>query len=466
MTEKGVLAITGNYVKTGGLSNIMENGKNWADLSWREKREERFKQWLSPPDIKFIDREAKKVYEARVNRFIKVIKMEEPDRVPVMLPVGNYPAYYAGFDLRTMMYDYVAKEKAWIKYVEDFGDMDFFNGPLFIPSGKITEALNSKVAIYPGLGLPADAMMNQTIEREYMNADEYGLFLMDPSDFNIRVMAPRTMGLFESFQKLPPLCSLQGGAWVTALSDPDIRKTFETLLGLADEYERWQTANEKIRKALISRGYPSMHGSGVMAGAPFDHFGDLLRGTRGISMDLRRQPEKLHEAMERLLNMAVDSLKHFPMTNCPIVMMPLHKGDDTFMSDKQFAEFYWPYLRKLMLAIVEEGLVPMPFAEGKYTKRLKQIADTPKSSIVWYFDQTDMAQAKNILGHVSCIMGNVPTSMMIASQPKEVKEMCRKLIETCAPGGGYILSGGAELHKANIPNLKAMMEAAYEYGIY
>jgi uroporphyrinogen-III decarboxylase len=192
----------------------------------------------------------------------------------------------------------------------------------------------------------------------------------------------------------------------------------------------------------------------------------LLRGTRGISMDLRRQPQKLHDSMNRLLNMTVNNLKNFPMTNCPMIMMPLHKGDDTFMSDKQFAEFYWPYLRKLMLAMVEEGLVPVPFAEGKYTNRLKQIADTPKSAIVWYFDQTDMAEAKKILGNVSCIMGNVPTSVVMTSNPGDVKEYCRKLIETCAPGGGYILSGGAQVDKANIPNLKAMREAAYEFGVY
>ena len=48
----------------------------------------------------------------------------------------------------------------------------------------------------------------------------------------------------------------------------------------------------------------------------------------------------------------------------------------------------------------------------------------------------------------------------------QVKENCRKLIEVCAPGGGYILAGGASIDKGNMANLKAMMEAACEYGIY
>jgi uroporphyrinogen-III decarboxylase len=444
----------------------MENTKKWADLSWKEKREERFKRWLSPLNAQFINPTAEKLYKARVTRYIKAIKMEEPDRVPVNLPTGNFPAYYSGINIQTIMYDYEAMKKAWIKYMDDFGDMDSFNAPSLIPSGKVTEALNSKTTLWPGHGLPNDAAMNQSVEGEYMNADEYALFLRDPSDFSLRTMLPRSTGLFESFKKLPPLRSLQGAAWISALADPDIRKTFETLMGLADEYKKWQTAYADVNKIVINRGYPTTRGSGFMAGAPFDHFADMLRGTRGISMDLRRQPEVLHEAMERTLEMSIANIKGAGMTNCPVVSMPLHKGDDTFMSDKQFEIFYWPYLRKLMMAMIEEGLVPMPFAEGKYTNRLKQIADTPRSGVVWYFDQTDMVQAKKILGNVSCIVGNVPTSIIMKGTPQDVKESCRKVIEICAPGGGYILAGGASVDKTTMANLKAMMDAAQTYGKY
>ncbi len=445
----------------------MGTGKKWADLSWEEKREERFKRWLSPLGVKFVSPEAEKLYKERVTRFIKAIKMEEPDRVPVMLPAHVYPAYYAGADFHTIMYDYDVMRNAWVKFMDDFGDMDTFSGPGLIPSGKISEALNSKTQKLPGIGLPVDATTNQFVEGEYMYADEYDLLMMDPSDFSIRVMLPRTTGLFESFKNLPPLRFLQGAAWVAALADPEIRKTFETLMSLTEECKKWQAAVAEIRDIAISRGYATTFGGGIMAGAPFDHFADTLRGTRGIVMDMYRQPQKLLEAMEFWLNLTINtSIKNFPMTNCPLVMMPLHKGDDTFMSDKQFETFYWPTLRRLFMAMIEEGLVPMPFAEGRYTNRLKQIADTPRSAVVWYFDQTDMAEAKRILGNVSCIVGNVPASLVMTGTPKQVKEYCRKLIETCAPGGGYILAGGASVAKVNIENLRAMMEAAYEYGVY
>ncbi len=445
----------------------MPQTKKWEEMTWQEKREARFDRWLNPPDVKFVSNEAEELYKTRVTRFIKAIKLEEPDRVPVMLPTGNFPAYWGGASFHDLMYDYNKGTKIWKKYMAAFGDMDIFNGPSFVPSGKINEVIRSKQTKLPGLGLPKDATMNQFVEGEYMMANEYDYYIMDPTDYNLRIMMPRTTPLFESFKKLPPLRGMMGNFWLMALSDPDIRQTFETLMKLTDEQQKWTAANLEINSYIKAHGYPSLFGGGVMAGAPFDHFADALRGTQGIARDMFRQPKKLHEAMEAYLKLAIEtSIKNFPMTQSPICMMPLHKGDDAFMSDKQFAEFYWPTYRRLLLAMIDEGLVPMPFAEGRYTNRLKQINDTPPSGVVWYFDQTDMKEAKRILGGICCIAGNVPTSVVIKGTPDSVKEYCRKLIADCAPGGGFILAGGASIDNGKIENLKAMMDAAKEYGVY
>ncbi len=444
----------------------MKTAKKWEDMTWQEKREERFKKWLSPPNAKFVSPEAEKLYKERITRLIKAIKLEEPDRVPVMLPTGNFPAYYAGSNYRAMMYDHEAMLKACIKFMDDFGDMDMYS-PQIIGSGKIAEAMQSRVTKLPGIGLPENATMNQICEGEYMLADEYDRLMMDPSDYYLRVNLPRTTGLFESFKKLPTIRNMQGAMWINALADPDIRKTFQTLMDLADEQKKYQSIAMKAHMMAISRGYPAFRGMGIMAGAPFDHFADLLRGTRGIAMDMFRQPKKLHEAIDHQLKLTLSAIKNVPVTgNSTICFMALHKGDDTFMSDKQFDEFYWPGLRAIFMAMINEGLVPMPFAEGRYTNRLKQITDTPKSGVIWWFDQTDMAQAKKYLGNVACILGNVPTSVVKTGTVAQVKENCRKLIETCAPGGGYILAGGASLDTGNFENLKAMQEAAAEYGTY
>jgi len=56
--------------------------------------------------------------------------------------------------------------------------------------------------------------------------------------------------------------------------------------------------------------------------------------------------------------------------------------------------------------------------------------------------------------------------MIVTSSPADVKEYCRKLLETCMPGGGYILSPGSSAENPKLENLKAMVEAVNEYGWY
>ncbi len=85
----------------------MEGIPNWKELSWQEKRKIRFEKWLAAAGVKFKNEAARNLYRERVTRFQKVLNMEEPDRVPCMLPsMGLFPAYYAGYDLKTVMYDY------------------------------------------------------------------------------------------------------------------------------------------------------------------------------------------------------------------------------------------------------------------------------------------------------------------------------------------------------------------------
>jgi len=48
----------------------------------------------------------------------------------------------------------------------------------------------------------------------------------------------------------------------------------------------------------------------------------------------------------------------------------------------------------------------------------------------------------------------------------EVKEYCRKLIEVAGKGGGFILTAGAFIDEGKPDNIRAVMEAAKEYGVY
>jgi len=444
---------------------MFKKPENWDKLDRKQKRELRLNHWMSAPGIKFLNKDAEKGYKARCLRLAQAAKMEIPDRVPCMIPTGWFPAYNAGVTLKSVMYDPELMKKVWLKFVDEY-DSDSFDGTLFFQA-RINDLMEAKTQKWPGHGLPDNAHSYQYIEGVYMKADEDDLFMKNPFDFQLRKLLPRTMGVFEPFADMPSFSSYQGlpNRLVTMCLDPRFQKLFKAINEASKELPAWGKANMETTAGAAARGFPVFRGG--LAVAPFDVFADSLRGTQGIVMDMFRQPDKIHEAMEFVLPQLVSgAISMCDGADCPVVMMPLHKGDDTFMSDKQFEVFYWPTFRRQLLAMVEDGLIPYPVAEGAYNRRLEYISDMPKGAVCWMFDQTNMANAKKTVGKVSCIAGNVPVSVAYTKTEKEMKEYCRKLIEICAPGGGYILTGGSTYDMAKPENIRAMMASAKEYGKY
>lgn len=444
----------------------METETKWTKMTPEEKREERFRRWLEAPGVEFKSPEAKKAYQERVTRLVKVIKLEEPDRVPCMLPVGSFAVHYAGSTTYKVMYDSEEARRVWKKFRQDFETDTSMGAGVGIPA-SVMDRMDYKLMKWPGHGLSTDSTSMQFIEGEYMKADEYDVMLDDPSDFWLRTMLPRTVGALEPFKYLNQLNPMVGMpmSYIMPFARKDVQAAFRALMDAAEEMmESGKMAAEIVREELTS-GYPPF--AGGMSAAPFDMVGDSLRGTHGIIMDMYRQPDKLLEVLERVTPWAIKLATSVTFNALsPVIMMPLHKGDDTFMSDQQFETFYWPTLKKVMMGLIEEGLVPMPFAEGFYNRRLRVIKDMPRCAVIWYFERSDMFKAKEVLGDTSCIAGNVPVSLLSTGTPEEVKEYCRKLIEVCGKGGGYILAAASSVEKGNPDSIRAMMEAAKAYGTY
>jgi uroporphyrinogen-III decarboxylase len=444
----------------------MGQKKQWADLSWQEKREERFEKWLNPADIKFKSPEAEKKYKAKATRMMKAIKIEIPDRVPVHIPGGSIVAYNAGLTLKDVLYDHTKIKPAWIKFLRDY-DIDSNDGPGFF-SGKAYEILDYKVNRWPGHGLPDDQTLHQFVETEYMKADEYDIYLKDEFDFGLRYFLPRAWGAFGPFAGFPSLSSYQGlpQQLMMMAGDPRFQKFFKALCEAAEENAKFQQVSAECSRISMEEGFPPS--ASGFALAPFDTVADMLRGTYGAVMDMYRQTDKLLETLEVIAQRSIESavgMASFSIS--PIVFIPMHKGADAFMSVKQFEKFYWPTFRKLLLGLINEGLVPMMVIDGSYNEtRLEMISDLPRSSVVWTMEKTDMFTAKDILGDSACISGNVLASQLYTQTPKQIKEYCRKLIEYCAPGGGYILSLGSGIDRCDPANLQAIIEAAKEYGVY
>ncbi|MFB0563535.1 MAG: uroporphyrinogen decarboxylase family protein [Candidatus Lokiarchaeia archaeon] len=138
------------------------------------------------------------------------------------------------------------------------------------------------------------------------------------------------------------------------------------------------------------------------------------------------------------------------------------------MSDEQFEKFYWPSLKQIFLELIKAELTPLPFFEGDYDPRLKYLEELPKGKIIGHFDRTDVFKAKEIIGDVMCIKGNVPASLLCTGTPRQVEEYCKKLIDIVGEGGGFIMDGAVNgiPDEAKPENVKAMTDFTKAYGVY
>lgn len=413
---------------------------------------------------------AQQLCEEREKRIEDAIALREPDRVPVVIGTGNFAARYLGIPFSSAYYDIETFKAANIEITLDF-EPDATRG-LFVSSGEGLEALDPKYMRWPGGNLPPEVPY-QFVEGEYMKEDEYDLFLSDPTDFTLRFHLPRMFGTLAPLSRLPQLKNLSGTAFpaiVPLLVSPEFLKLAEGLYKAGQAQEKFRQIAETFEGEMRALGFPQLShfGLGVLQ-VPFDTISDFYRGMRGSMVDMYRRPEKLLEACDKILAWRTAAARPADLkgrTSPRRVFMPLHRGSEGFMSRKQYETFYWPGLKKALLANIELGYTPMPFFEGKCDDRLEYLLEIPKGKIVCHFDRTDMARAKEILGDHFCIMGNVPSSLLQVGNPADVEEYCKKLLEVCGKKGGFILAPGGPTDEAKPDNVRAMVNSVRKYGTY
>ncbi len=434
--------------------------EGWDQLDWRERRERRFQRWLSAPGVEFQSETAQQAYEERVQLLIDAISLKKPARVPVTALCGFFVGKHSGLTKKEFMYDYERAAAAITKYHEDF--LPDSQAASVAPA-RVFELLGLNLVDWPSRGL-ADEAPWQYIEAQYMREDEYEALITDPDVYFRRALLPRFGSAFAPLAGLAPFTDMMEATTMLfsllPFADPAVVEGVQRLTEAARECLNWlMTTGAAGADAAARLGIPRlMSGFGK---APYDILADTLRGTRGIMVDRFRQPEKILEACERLVPVVVEwGVRQVERADAPLIVFVLHKGADGFMSDADFRTFYWPMLKAAMKGLIEQGVVPMMFAEGGYNQRLEVIADPeiPAGSVMWLFDQTDMVAAKRALGGHSCISGNVPTALLALSTPDEVEKYVTDLLDQCATDGGFFLQNGAVLDDAKAENLKAMID--------
>ncbi len=406
------------------------------------------------------------LYNQRLKRMEAAQNLDEFDRVPIVPKMNFFYGHAYGIDHYVTMTDHRNIIPGLKAYLSEF-EPDAVWGTAQYPIPAI-EALQSNFIHWPGYQhkIALDQSF-QILDGEYMTEDEYDEFILDPTHFILTKWLPRRNKNLAGLAKLnfqDPI-ELSLFSTLAAFADPEVKSALETLQVAGARSAEWLQANSLFFDTCIESGFPL--GPTLGQTCPFDMLADNFRGMINCITDIKERPEKLHEALDVMTRLCIkNALAGLKAMGHRYLFIPLHMGVDEFMSPEDYAEFYWPGLKALMMAGVENGITPYVFCEGNYNTRLEQLCDMPKGSVIYMFEKVDMKKAKDTVGKMACICGNLATATLMFSSKERVIKETRELLDICAPGGGFIMDTSIVIDKCPKENLHAMFDTTLKYGVY
>ena len=405
---------------------------------------------------------------ARSARINAAFTLQQPDRIPLMFMPGHLIADLAGIT-RYEMYNNPAAAQAALENAAHRFQPDMID--VFPGRPGMSRALGDHSTRWPGYGLGPNESF-QYKEDEFMKAEDYDAFLSDPADWAIRVYLPRVFKELQGLSMLPPLGILLYGYYGMAdhlplLGMPPLVAALQALTqGAKAQWEAVQETMASVQR-MIGLGFPPppLFAGGHLS-APFDFMGDTLRGMKGIFLDVRRCPDKLLAAEERVIPIILEAaIATCRIRHIPYAFIPLHRGSDGFISKPVFERFYWPQLKRVLLSLIAENITPVVFWEGKWDQRLTYLTELPKGKTIGLFQNSDIFKVKETLGDTMCIVGGMPVTMLIGSTPSDIRQHTKKLCEVVGRDGGFIMSTDiGEMEGCNPELIDVWVEATREFG--
>lgn len=356
--------------------------------------------------------EASKSYAEKYENFQKAINRQEGSYVPNAMTNNGGGLFWDGKTARDVAGDHRAYAKALTSFLDEMWmDVNVLSGLTTTPriSDTFPTAENR---------LARDGTLTH-LQVSPMEAGEYDRLIADPRAFIANVLLPR---------KFPDLFASRETARESLKVFAEERlDCFVTQMGYTSKY------------LAETYGVHTCVNMGLILNTPLDHIFDYFRGFRGTLTDLRRQPGKVHAALDAIweyqhakrVAAPYDASKGYPFQPCHI---------PAYLSPKQYREFYWPYEKQLIEWVAASGSKIFLVLEGRWENILDCFLEVPRDSLVLNVDDDDIIKVSKVLGDHQIICGGVKLGDTRLKGFDRMKDDIKRVIDTCAPGGGFICS--------------------------
>lgn len=187
----------------------------------------------------------------------------------------------------------------------------------------------------------------------------------------------------------------------------------------------------------------------------------VIRGYSDFLLELYESPKLVHTLLTLVTDTLIEWLQYLETRIGTLKRIFVADHFPTLIESDHFEEFFFPYVKRIYDAF--PGTLTMYHNEGSIGHVLHRIPDLGAS--IFHFG-TEADKTRNAVGHNITLMGNIdPIEIMLYSSQSEVKAACLKVLEVCAPQGGFLLSSAGGLSiKTPESNVEAMLEATAEYA--
>ncbi|MFW0968464.1 MAG: uroporphyrinogen decarboxylase family protein [Thermacetogeniaceae bacterium] len=383
--------------------------------------------------------DAEKKFQERIRLYKDTVRHKKTDRVLNISIFITWMIYDSGYKLSEALTDYSIMEKVVSGFHEKY-QFDWY----------MDLGMRNPVRIAQAAGYTDYIFNDETYAINFKDVAH-----MEPDEYD---------DLRENYYKY---------MWTKLLPRkfPNLNK--ELMLKAAAEMLQFSQYTTMITKKFREKyGIPQGLLTTTMAMLPFETLFNFLRGIKGLSIDIRKCPDKVKETCDALgLGPAFEAYKATTQVGTDMTCMPdlvTALLGHTILSVKQFEKYYWPYLKEVFDFVEKYDKILYIFAEGESSRFYEFFREAPKGHVVIHLEMDDIFKAKKEIGDVVCLAGGMPVELLYHGTVKENIDYAKRLIDELAADGGYIFSQNKLVSYPNdckAENLKAVNDFVREYTL-
>ncbi len=370
----------------------------------------------------------------------------EPKKVPIGIEVGNWPVIYGGKLYKDVIGKPEETAAAYYKFLDEV-KIDYFWGGCGV--GTNIKALNALGSEAYYISHDGNTIGHNQVGSFIMPEEDYPQLIEDPFGYIKNVLIR---------QRVPSMRKDKAAA-------------YEDLVEALKFVKIQERANKLISNKVDENGTVSLCFSGPRFSVPLDTIFDTVRGFKNTLIDLRRRPELVKEATDKIFSIQNAALQA-QLPNFIGKRDELHCGNTVyhsacFLNDKQFDEYFFSYFKEGYMPFFNEGVHCYLKGEGKFLHTLDRYRELPKGAMVIMLEEDDPFEVYKAVGDWVTIAAGMKVDLLKYGSKQDCIDYAKKCIDTFAPGGGFIFMTDRPLLGANdakFENVVATFEFVNDYG--